>query len=78
MWMYEIILDRLKEWLYGRPCGPVILELYPTLRCNLKCLSCEIPAMQKDIKIEVPSRRYTEIIKQAAKMGVYMLYPRRR
>ena len=72
--MTRDILERIKKFSAGSPQGPVILELYPTWRCNSKCIACLIPENQKDIPVEVPAERYIEIIREAAELGVHIVY----
>lgn len=74
MCLDENILGRIKEYSEGKQQGPTVLELYPTWRCNSRCLACLIPEMQKNIPAEIPSQRYLEIIRQAAELNVYICY----
>lgn len=74
MCLDENILDRIKKYSDGKQQGPAVLELYPTLRCNSRCLACLVPGMPKDILSEIPSERYLEIIREASELGVYICY----
>lgn len=78
--MEEIISEerrgRLFQWSKGNPQPPVVLEVWPTFRCNLSCLFCDYRKKREkkdrlaDYKLELSDKRWCEIIKEASKIGV--------
>jgi len=64
-------IKRLLKWSKGEAAPPLIIELSPTLKCNLNCLFCWRYG-KKDIDYgeEVSSKKYKEIIEEAARLGV--------
>lgn len=40
-------IDRLIDWANGKKIGPLSLEIWPTNRCNLRCLMCGTWASRK-------------------------------
>ncbi len=67
--------DRIISWIKGNKKGPYSLEIRPTERCNLACLSCVKHASfykkeSKNLNREIPKQKYLELINDAAKLGV--------
>lgn len=74
-------VDILKEWLNSKS-GPFLIEIWPTNRCNLKCLMCGTWANRRrleekgiiynpteEIKIEVSEERLLKLVEEANKLG---------
>ena len=69
--MIEEITDRLVKWIKSKDAPPFTLDIRPTEKCNLKCLSCPLPKKKKkDFPKEIPYEKYIEIINDAADLGV--------
>ena len=68
------IAQRIKQWTPEQQQGPVTLEIYPTLRCNLDCLFCDTTDRKRPPMNEMPTERWLEIIDEAAQMGVKQVY----
>lgn len=67
----EQISNRLVNWIDGGKDSPFSLELRPTERCNLKCISCLIPKKNHgDLKKEISYKKYIQIISEAADIGI--------
>ena len=65
------IINRLIEWFNGGKAAPYELNLFPTNKCNLKCLSCVArgrPGYKPSE--ELPKEKYLEIIKDAGNIGI--------
>jgi len=67
--------ERIISWIKGNKKGPYSLEIRPTERCNLNCLSCVKHAEfykkeSKNLNREIPKQKYLELINDAAKLGV--------
>lgn len=58
----------LARWLEGKRAPPYILELRPTYRCNLNCISCG--QSKKPFSEELPGERLFELVKEAACIDV--------
>ncbi len=67
-------LSILRDWIEGRHGGPHTMELHPTYRCNLHCSFCPYERArqlrQVDHSLELPIRRWIEIVEDAAELGV--------
>jgi MoaA/NifB/PqqE/SkfB family radical SAM enzyme len=68
-----VIAGRLRAWGEGKPQGPVVLELFPSARCNLNCVFCRradhYPEFLKNSS-EVPDTRYRRLIEEGVELGV--------
>jgi len=40
MELFKARIERLAKWAKGEKAPPVTIELVPTDKCNLNCLSC--------------------------------------
>lgn len=68
-----IIEARLRLWFAGSPQGPVVMELFPSARCNLNCIFCRRSAHYPQFlkrNSEIPDDRYRAIIKEGIALGV--------
>jgi MoaA/NifB/PqqE/SkfB family radical SAM enzyme len=73
--MQEEKIERIINWLNGVKQSPFLLEIRPTYRCNLNCLSCFKHAdFYEDEKNknqnEVSKDTYSRVIKEASSLGV--------
>ncbi|MFH1849311.1 MAG: radical SAM protein [archaeon] len=63
-------IRRLREWSTGNPKGPYKVQLNPTNRCNLNCISCTARGRARYVPgEEVSIRRYLGLIGEAAALG---------
>lgn len=68
-------IERIINWLNGVKQPPFLLEIRPTYRCNLNCLSCfkhaDFYETEKEKnKDEVSKETYIQLIKEASALGV--------
>lgn len=69
--LVEQITERLINWIGEKKDAPFTLDLRPTERCNLKCLSCAISKKKKeDILDELSYEKYLQVIKEAEDIGI--------
>ena len=72
---------RIKEWLKKKKAGPFLVEIWPTNRCNLRCIMCgtwikrerlEAKGIkynpQSEIKNEVSDKRLLKLIEEAVEL----------
>lgn len=67
------IAARLRLWEGGAQ-GPMTLELYPTLACNLDCAFCDTTDRHRPPVGELSAERLVEIVEEAAAMGVRRVF----
>lgn len=67
------IAARLRRWDQG-PQGPLTLEIYPTLACNLDCVFCDTTDRRRPPVGELSRERLLEIVDEAAALGVRRLF----
>ena len=75
MGLYETRIERLAKWARGEKAGPVSIELVPTDRCNLNCLSCwrqgwDKEKIEKRYAEEMSDERLLKLIDEAVELGV--------
>ncbi len=75
MGLYETRVERLVKWARGGKAGPVTIELVPTERCNLNCLSCwrqgwDKKKLEERFSEEMPDERLLELIDEAKELDV--------
>jgi len=63
-------LRRLSAWRAGIPAGPITLELNPTNRCNLACISCWQRKFEYDETDYLSTERLLSLVREAAALGV--------
>jgi MoaA/NifB/PqqE/SkfB family radical SAM enzyme len=68
------IAARVARWEQEGPQGPMVLEVYPTLACNLDCSFCDTTDRHRPPVDELPTKRWLEIIDEAAQMGVQRVF----
>ncbi len=75
MELFRARIERLVKWARGEKAAPVTIELVPTDRCNLNCLSCWRRGWKKEdlerrYKQEMSDKRLLKLIDEAANIGV--------
>lgn len=70
----EGIAARVARWETEGPQGPMVLEMYPTLACNLDCVFCDTTERHRPPVDELPTERWLDIIDEAAEMGVQRVF----
>lgn len=68
------IAARIRRWDTAGPQGPMTLELYPTLRCNLDCAFCDTTERHRPQVHELPLARHLALLEEAAALGVQRLF----
>lgn len=64
------IARRLRDWEAGKAPGPYTLELYPTLRCNMRCVYCDTRFRNEQRPDTLSPRDLERIVDEAAALGV--------
>ena len=64
------IANRIRAWERGETPGPYTLELYPTLRCNMRCVFCDTRYRDPRRHDELSPADLQTIVEQAAEMDV--------
>ena len=70
----QYIAERINRWDSEGPQGPVTLEIYPTLRCNLDCQFCDTTDRHRPPVNELSTAEWLSIIDEAHKLGVKQVY----
>ncbi|MEM5829507.1 MAG: radical SAM protein [Candidatus Aenigmatarchaeota archaeon] len=75
MVLFETRVERLVKWVRGEKAPPVTIELVPTDRCNLNCLSCwrrgwSEEQLKRRYGEEMEDERLLKLVDEAAEMGV--------
>ncbi len=68
------IAARIRRWPEQGTQGPLTLELYPTLRCNLDCRFCDTTDRHRPGLPELPPERQLALLDEAAELGVKRLF----
>ena len=68
------IAARLRQWEDLGPQGPMTLEIYPTLACNLDCAFCDTTDRHRPPVDELPQARLLQIVDEAADLGVRRVF----
>jgi len=68
------VAARVARWSTEGVQGPLTLEVYPTLRCNLDCRFCDTTDRHRPPVDELSTARWLEIIDEAAALGVKRLF----
>ena len=64
-------IRRLFEWSRGRKTPPFTLDISPTDKCNLKCLSCWQRCFKNiDSSYELPDEKLIDVVREAIGFGV--------
>lgn len=64
------IIQRLLKWYNGNKAPPDTVQIYPTNKCNLKCIFCSLRNQNLDYGDEVSKERWFEVVEEISKMGV--------
>ena len=70
----EAIAARVARWEADGPQGPMVLEIYPTLACNLDCAFCDTTERHRPPVAELSTARWLSIIDEAADLGVRRVF----
>ena len=70
----QTVAARLRAWNTDGLQGPMTLELYPTLACNLNCSFCDTTDRHRPPVNELSPERLLEIVDEAAELGVQRLF----
>jgi len=70
----EFIAARIAKWTPTEPKGPVTLEIYPTLRCNLDCSFCDTTDRHRPPINELSTETWLRIIDEAADYGAQQAF----
>jgi len=68
--MEHEISERIMKWLKGKTAPPYMLQIWPTLKCNLNCIYCWRRLRDKIPKEKISPERYVEIINEAGNIGM--------
>ncbi len=64
-------IERLLKWNSGEAAPPFTLDISPTDKCNLRCLSCWQRGFKNiDSSYELPDKNLIEVVKEAIELGV--------
>jgi len=66
----EEVIKRLAKWANGKTSPPETVQIYPTNRCNLKCLFCYQQLQAYDKADMVTKGRWLEIAEELCGLGV--------
>jgi MoaA/NifB/PqqE/SkfB family radical SAM enzyme len=74
--------ERIREWLKKKKVGPFLVEIWPTNRCNLRCIMCgtwinreKLEAKgikynpQFEMKNEISDERLLKLVEEAVELG---------
>ena len=68
------IAARISAWGRGGHRGPVTLEMYPTLSCNLDCAFCDTTDRHRPPVDELSTARWLTLLDEAAQLGVRRVF----
>ena len=66
-------IERIIKWANGEKVPPHRILIYPTNKCNLKCLFCFLRLNPYSQKEEMSKKRWIQITKELCEMGVDIL-----
>lgn len=75
MVLFESRIENLARWARGGKAPPVTIELVPTEKCNLNCLSCwrrgwDKEKLEERYRQEMDNQRLLKLVDEAAELGV--------
>jgi len=70
----EHIAARIARWGTDGHQGPVTLEIYPTLSCNLDCSFCDTTDRHQKPVDELTTARWLTLLDEAAQLGVQRVF----
>lgn len=68
------IAARVSQWERGAQPGPMTLELYPTLSCNLDCAFCDTTDRHRPPVDELSREELLALVDEAADLGVRRVF----
>jgi MoaA/NifB/PqqE/SkfB family radical SAM enzyme len=68
------IAARIRRWEKEGIQGPMTLEMYPTLRCNLNCGFCDTTERHHPNIDELPAERQLALLEEAHGLGVQRIF----
>ena len=68
------IAARIALWPTQGTQGPMTLELYPTLACNLSCRFCDTTERHQPPVNELSKERLLQLVDEAADLGVQRVF----
>lgn len=68
------IAARIGRWATHGLQGPMTLEVYPTLSCNLDCVFCDTTDRHRPPVDELSTARWLELLDEAAALGVQRVF----
>jgi MoaA/NifB/PqqE/SkfB family radical SAM enzyme len=74
--MYESlsrVVERLAMWAQGGRAPPELVQIYPTNRCNLRCIFCCLRVQKFDLTNELSKERWLKLTEEICRMGVERL-----
>jgi len=69
----EQVVTRLSKWASGGTEFPQRVLMYPTNRCNLRCVFCYQQLKPYDFKDEMPKQKWIDLTKELCENGVSIL-----
>ncbi len=66
----EEVIKRLIKWAKGDKAPPETVQIYPTNKCNLRCIFCFQQLQAYDLSDRVPDKRWLDISEELCQMGV--------
>jgi len=66
----EEAIKRLASWFSKKPQAPEAVQIYPTNKCNLRCIFCFQQLQEYNLTDTVKRRRWFEITKELCELGV--------
>ena len=69
----EQLAHRVYQWKEGQ-IGPISLEIYPTIRCNLNCQFCDTTDRHRPPVSELSTTEWINILTQAKHLGVLEVF----
>ncbi len=70
----RFIARRIAQWGSRGRQGPVTLEMYPTLSCNLDCSFCDTTDRHRPPVDELSTERWLTLLDEAAALGVERVF----
>jgi MoaA/NifB/PqqE/SkfB family radical SAM enzyme len=63
-------IQRLLKWYCGNKAPPETVQIYPTNKCNLRCIFCSLRNQNLDYRDEVSKERWFEVVEEISEIGV--------
>ncbi|HNR34315.1 MAG TPA: radical SAM protein [Candidatus Hydrogenedentes bacterium] len=65
----DTLLNRLRCWERGETPGPWCISVFPTNRCNIRCVMCWQRYFENDTSHELSDERLLHLVDEAAALG---------